>query len=234
MKRLMTLAAAALMMCCVQKAAAQESENKSAWSIKLQAGMTLATLAGDDADGVENKLSWDVGAEAEYRINPRLGLSIGLMYTNTGCKETDNKRSYQFDPWADLNQEHNDITVYNDRYTFQYLSFPVMANIYIVKGLALKLGVQLMVKTGANLKSHYTGNFKDGPDAEYKFYDEDQKHGLRKSIDSPDIAIPLGLSYEWKNVFLDARYHFGLESVIKDSDTRNRYLSVNLGYRFQL
>ena len=243
MKSVMTLVAAALMMCCVQKAAAQESENKSAWSIKLQAGMTLATLAGDDADGVENKLCWDGGIEAEYRMNPRVGVSLGLLYTNTGCKETDNMTSvYVGDPYpVEEADQHRDISIDyinndNDQYTFQYLAVPFIVNVYLVGGLALKLGVQPMFKVGANRTSRVWGYFRQpgNPNNEYMHYDEENKTSISKAINTMDIAIPLGLSYEWKNVFLDARYHFGLESVIKDSDTRNRYLSVNLGYRFQL
>ena len=53
-----------------------------------------------------------------------------------------------------------------------------------------------------------------------------------------DEEVPLGglarLRYEWKNVFVDARYHFGITDVMKSVNAKNRYLSVNLGYRFEI
>ena len=54
---------------------------------------------------------------------------------------------------------------------------------------------------------------------------------------SIDFGIPIGLSYEYKNVTLDARYYFGLTKLDKTEDpenTRNRCLSITLGYRFHL
>ena len=54
---------------------------------------------------------------------------------------------------------------------------------------------------------------------------------------SVDFGIPVGLSYEYKNIMLDARYYFGLTKIDKteNPDTaKNRYLSITLGYRFGL
>ena len=54
---------------------------------------------------------------------------------------------------------------------------------------------------------------------------------------SVDFGIPVGLSYEYKNVTLDARYCFGLtktDKILEAEDNRNRTFSVTLGYRFNL
>jgi hypothetical protein len=54
---------------------------------------------------------------------------------------------------------------------------------------------------------------------------------------SVDFGIPLGLSYEYKNIVLDARYYFGLTKIDKTDDpdsARNQYLSITLGYKFNL
>ena len=58
--------------------------------------------------------------------------------------------------------------------------------------------------------------------------------GVSNSI---DFGIPVGLSYEYKNITLNARYYFGLRKVDSTEDpdkAHNRYLSVTLGYRFHL
>ena len=54
---------------------------------------------------------------------------------------------------------------------------------------------------------------------------------------SMDFGIPVGLSYEYKNVTLDARYYFGLTRIDKSQELeniRNRCLTLTLGYRFNL
>ena len=54
---------------------------------------------------------------------------------------------------------------------------------------------------------------------------------------SVDYGIPLGLSYEYKNIVLDARYFFGLTKIDKTDNpdsARNQYLSITLGYKFNL
>ena len=54
---------------------------------------------------------------------------------------------------------------------------------------------------------------------------------------SVDFGIPVGISYEYKNITLDARYYFGLTNMNDLEDTEvihNRCLSITLGYRFKL
>ena len=60
---------------------------------------------------------------------------------------------------------------------------------------------------------------------------------LKDFCKTVDFGIPVGLSYEYKNVVLDARYYFGLTKIDKTEnheDCHNRYLSFTLGYRFHL
>ena len=63
------------------------------------------------------------------------------------------------------------------------------------------------------------------------------------SVEESDICksvvfgIPVGLSYEYKNITLDARYYFGLtrmDDAEEDPAARNRCLSITLGYKFKL
>ena len=54
---------------------------------------------------------------------------------------------------------------------------------------------------------------------------------------SMDFGLPLGLSYEYKNIVLDTRYYFGLTKIDKTDNpdkARNQYLSITLGYKFHL
>ena len=118
-----------------------------------------------------------------------------------------------------------------------------MANVYIpgVKGLALKAGVQ--VGFCLNSKENMTTHVYAVPLSSSQltiidnYASQKTVMELKDFCKTVDFGIPVGLSYEYKNIVLDARYYFGLTKIDKTEytdDTRNRYLSVTLGYRFHL
>jgi hypothetical protein len=49
-----------------------------------------------------------------------------------------------------------------------------------------------------------------------------------------ELAIPMGLSYEYNGITLDARYNFGLTKLITGIDDAiyQRVIVVTLGYKF--
>ena len=51
-----------------------------------------------------------------------------------------------------------------------------------------------------------------------------------------DLSIPVGASYEYMNVILDARYNLGLTNIYKYDliKSKNRVITVTVGYRFNL
>ena len=50
-----------------------------------------------------------------------------------------------------------------------------------------------------------------------------------------DLSIPVGVSYEYKNIVLDARYNWGLVKVVNVGDAfYNRCFMLSLGYKFAL
>ena len=51
------------------------------------------------------------------------------------------------------------------------------------------------------------------------------------------LGIPVGLSYEYKGITLDARYYLGLtrmDDAEDDAPARNRCISITVGYKFRL
>ena len=87
-----------------------------------------------------------------------------------------------------------------------YLNIPVVANVYVVKNLAVKLGLQ-------------PGFFVDKDGAELHTF---------------DLSIPVGLSYEYKNFVLDGRYNFGVTNLAKDVTSKNSVFQFTLGYKFDI
>lgn len=100
-----------------------------------------------------------------------------------------------------------------------YINIPILANVYPFKGFAVKLGLQ----PGFKVNDEFTlsaGNH------EYKSDNTKAK--------SFALAIPVGVSYEFKNFVLDARYNWGVTKVFDDADIKNSVFQVTLGYKFEL
>jgi hypothetical protein len=129
------------------------------------------------------------GLEFEYGVAENFGLSAGVLYSMQGAK-------------IDI--------VGNDKVTMKldYINIPILANYYIVKGLAIKAGVQ----PGFNVQKKL----------------DDVKLDDVKGF---ALSIPVGLSYEFSNVVLDARYNWGLTKAFKEGDSKNSYFTITLGYR---
>ena len=88
-----------------------------------------------------------------------------------------------------------------------YLNIPILANFYVANGLALKAGVQ-------------PGFMVAKDDAE--------------NVNTFDFSVPVGISYEYMNICLDARYNIGCTKVDKDVKGCNSVFQITLGYKFKL
>lgn len=112
----------------------------------------------------------------------------------------------------------------NNKFKNNYLAIPILANFYVANGFAIKAGVQ-----PAFLLSSKLG-------------DVDGKDGVK----SFDFTIPVGLSYEFSNVVIDARYNIGVQNMLKDdcyvgavpgsgfTSLNNGYVTLTVGYKFKL
>ena len=175
-------------------------------TIQPKVGFNIADIT--DANENNPRFGLVAGAEFEYQVSERLGLAVGLVYSAQGDKET------KFDNYG------NKVKLTEQ---LDYINFPIMANLYIVKGLAVKLGIQ----PGLNLKADY--EFKSGGvSASGSFSD------LGIDIESFDFSVPVGLSYEYKKFVLDARYNIGLTKIVDGDSSKNSVFQFTLGYKFNL
>ena len=206
MKRLMILTAA-LLTTVVAMAQYEEGD----FTVKPKVGMNIATLS--DADKSITDLHF--GLEAEYMVTDNFSLGLGAILSNQGAK---------YDFWDEYNGQ-NKYTVDLD-----YVHVPILASYYVLPGLAVKAGIQPGFKMRAKAK------FDDRTidlDELYKLgsvlLDEDIK------VSKFDLSIPVGVSYEYKNFVLDARYNWGLIKVMNVGDAfYNRCFMLSLGYKLQL
>lgn len=185
-------------------ASAQDRNRVGHWSIQPKGGVGFATLT----DFPENKftIAAQIGAEAEYQFERWFGLAGGMMFALQG---TDIK----------------DDDLYEDKtFTLGYLQFPIVANFYVYKGLALKAGLQpgFRIYKNSHYKEKATGNK----------IDNDRINNLKGF----DLSIPIGASYQFGHFVIDARYHIGLTKV-NDWDGnsyRNSVFIATFGYKFNL
>lgn len=115
---------------------------------------------------------------------------------------------------CDFDAEVGDCT-----FKLEYINLPIMASAQLYKGLRIRTGVQFGFLTKA--KEDLGSNV-----GEVDFKDTTKK---------VDISIPLGLSYEYMDFVLDARYNLGVNRTFKSETglkSKNSVFNITLGYKF--
>ena len=166
------------------------------FNLQPKVGVSIANLT--EFKGTDPRVGVVAGVEGEYQASDIISVSAGVLYSMQGAK-------------GNIGNS-NDATNRLD-----YINVPIMANVYVVKGLAVKLGVQ----PGFNVSNKIKKNNLNAVDNPIK-------------AQSVDVSIPVGLSYEYSNFQLDARYNWGVSKALKWSDAKNSVFQITLGYKFDL
>ena len=175
-------------MVLLSSVATYAQQSKGTLTVQPKVGFNIATFT--NADNGDSRFGLAAGAEFEYQATDLLSISFGAMYSMQGMKASsdEGKATLKLD----------------------YVNIPILANVYVVKGLAVKVGVQ-------------PGFMIDQDDA-------------GDAVKTFDFSIPVGLSYEYANVVLDARYNWGVTKVadLGDNSPKNSVFQITLGYKFDL
>ena len=199
MKKIMMIAA---MMVATLSANAQNEVGQV--TLQPKVGMNIANLTGS---GNKAKVGLVAGVEAEYGVAENFGITAGVLYSMEGSKS----------------EKYNGKSV---KFNTDYINVPIMAQYYVIPGLAVKAGAQF----GFNVrkKFSYDGN---SIDANEFFNDLD----LDTKVQTFNFSIPVGVSYEYQSFVLDARYNIGMTKTLKNVDKNKTSLfSITLGYKFAL
>jgi len=191
MKKLLVMAAVML-----ASVGAYAQHAVGAFTLQPKVGMNIANLT--DADDADARIGFVGGLETEYQATDIFSLSAGVLYSMQGCKYDNDK--------------------VKTTSKLDYINIPIMANVYVAKGLAVKLGVQPAFNVNSEVKVS-GGKYSTSADVDAKSF---------------DFSIPVGISYEYSNVVLDARYNWGLTKVADGSDSKNSVFQITLGYKFDL
>ena len=166
-------------------------------TVQPKIGMNFATLT--KADDSESRIGLVAGAELEYQLSDIFSISGGALYSQQGCEWSEDGRT-----------ETNKL---------DYINIPVLANVYVVKNLAVKVGVQPAFNVNSKAKASQG---------------DSSIQGSIEGIKTFDFSIPIGLSYEYKNIVIDGRYNFGLTKVSKYADSKNSVFQLTLGYKLDI
>ena len=198
------------------------------WSIQPMIGLGLSTITNmnhhlfNTGKKVNNTLTGAVqlGVEAEYMLTKRFSVAGGLNYTLQGCG------------WNNVKDKDTSNEIKNLRMELGYIKIPIVANCYIGGGFAVKAGVQFGFLMNAHEKATEEMTVK-GYDATI-----DYSADFKKEYKTFEFAIPLGISYEFKDHWvLDARYQLSLSKLNKGSankDNKNSLFMLTCGYKFKL
>ena len=186
------------------------------FAVRPMVGITLSDfgvkeeLSGYYTKESKYKVGFAIGAEVGYQVCNWFQPSVGIMYNQQGSKIeytsilSDNKCTDKLD----------------------YISVPILANFYVAKGLALKIGVQPDILINAK---------EEGTD-------------IKDYTNSFGVHIPVGISYEYQNFVIDARANipcgkaFDTDKIAKEigglddyviKEARNNYFQITLGYNFE-
>ena len=257
MKNMTSRLLAFMLVCGVMTNAGAQKRDAGEWSIIPKVGVNLFKLADDKVwlseDGSKYvnssyKLGYEGGVDVEYMVHDRIGVTVGAMYAmqsekfkdyHIGEKRAGSENLYEFSKFE------------NTRVNFGFLNVPVKCNVYLTDNFALKAGVQLGFMLSAKFKYNVVSGLYDKLNpGNIIYYDADGNPAqegsdvyLAEEIDAKDsykhfdISIPVGFSYEYENVILEAQYRIGLSKLNLDGyadKLRSSVFSVTVGYRLGL
>lgn len=97
------------------------------------------------------------------------------------------------------------------------LNIPLLANFYVADNFALKIGLQPGIIVSATNK--FDKNSID----------------VKSNMQTIELCVPIGASYEYEDFVFDARYNLGISKVNKNSGSqRNSVFQITVGYKFDL
>ncbi len=176
----------------------------SVGSITVQPKIGINGANITDADNSDSRIGLVLGGEFEYRVSPIFSLSAGALYSMQGCKGTA----------EDEDGNTGDVSLKLD-----YINVPILANVYVVKGLAIKLGIQ----PGFNVRHKATATVS-GVNVTTNL----------PGVKSVDFSIPIGVSYEFNRFVIDGRYNLGVTKLIDGADSKHSVFQFTFGYKFSL
>lgn len=227
----------------LSSAAMAQHPEAGTFSVIPRIGVSIANLGNDEivtvnGSGFGNtfnsryRTGFAGGVDLDYQFMRNLSVSLGAYYVQQGCNY---KNDFVGDYDSDVSVSTG-VGYSNWSTQLQYIQVPLMLNAYIAPGVALKAGVQLGFALSGKMKvTEVDYTEKNG-----EVMPSEPKQNVEKfnsTMKSVNFSIPVGFSYEFANVILDARYNIGLTPFQETKGykgPKNKVFMVTAGYRFAL
>lgn len=177
--------------------------------IGVKGGVNFATVSGDGFDSPDSRTSFNAGFVAEIPFSERFSIQPEVLYSGQGFDAVQRDQDNFLD-----NDE-------NVEYQLDYIQVPVLAKIYLVKGLNIQAGPQI--------------GFKINEEIDYRPNDDAGDVDLGDYSETEDIDISLAAGVEYKfdgGFFIQGRYNYGFTELIENYDIHNSVYQVGVGFMF--
>ena len=192
----------------------------NAQNFGVKAGVNLASITGDETDGIDSRTAFHIGVVAEFEISDKFSFQPELVYSSQGAKYSISESGYSYESTSKLD----------------YLNLPLMAKYYVAEGFSIEAGPQVGILLSA--KDEWEGSF--GGLAESGTDD------IKDEVSSIDFGLNLGLGYKMESgLNFAARYNLGLSNIWDipsdidpefgiggDSKNQNNVIQISVGYFF--
>ena len=178
-----------------------------------------------------------VGVDIQYQLTNMFALSLGTLYSMEGCRFSDISDTYK-------PNTTRYVYILEDKHTeLNYIKIPLVAHFYVTNNLSLNAGVQLGFPVYSHHKATttYFQEHEDGTIEYEKLYDKIELNHYKSDYDYENlkrttITIPVGVSYEYSNIVIDARYNIPATRAGKTgfSGAKSRTYQFTVGYKFNL
>lgn len=195
MKTVHFLLAGTFLLAVSLTATAQETSSK----IGIKGGLNYSTVTqGKFEEGPDPRTGFHLGLVGEIPLLPKFALQPELVYSRQGF-------------------EYDNLVGDRMQYKLDYLNVPVLAKIYLFKGLSIEAGPQF--------------GFKISEKVDYK--GENTEPAEEDNYNNFDTALAGGVSFNFPGgFFITGRYTQSLNEVIKDSDAKNKVFQAGVGFKF--
>lgn len=169
----------------------------------VKAGAQITNWTGDDADGLDSKVGFQVGGYANIRFSEQFAFQPELLLSTQGAKG-----------------EEDGIKI---KFNTTYINVPLMMKWYAYQGLNFEFGPQVGFNVGSKIKAETPVGDVD-MDFDEVFADDVETINFGLNIGA-GYELPMGLNF-------GVRYGLGLTDIMKDADAKDSVISLGVGYTF--
>ena len=209
---------AGMMLACVSGFAQMQP---GLFSITPKMGVNIASMSNSGKSN--SRIAFAAGVDFEYQINRQFAFGLGTVYSQQGITD---------DPW----------TLKTD-----YLTLPLTAFYYPVRGLGIYVGVEPGIKLRAKAEYSYghdsgivelnktyevTQSLKGNEKFVYDGICAHEYLGAKRGV----LALPIGVNYEFDHCVFGVKYSIGLGTAVsgRGVSCSHNVFQISLGYRFNV